>query len=47
MTIPENAIKVRIPLPTLHKGLLYVSQNEPDLLTQAPPRIICYDFRGE
>ena len=34
-------------LPTLHKGLLYVSQNEADLLTRAPPRIICYDFRGE
>ena len=34
-------------LPTLHKGLLYVSQNEHDLLTQAPPRIICYDFRGK
>ncbi len=34
-------------LPTLHKGLLYVSQNEPDLLTNAPPRIICYDFRGD
>jgi len=34
-------------LPTLHKGLLYVSQNEHDLLTRVPPRIICYDFRGK
>ena len=34
-------------LPSLHRGLLYVSQNEHDLLTRAPPRIICYDFRGK
>lgn len=34
-------------LPCLHKGLLYVSQNEHDLRTNAPPRLICYDFRGE
>jgi hypothetical protein len=33
--------------PCLHMGLLYVSQNEPDLLTNAPPRLICYDFRAE
>lgn len=34
-------------LPTLHKGLLYISQNDHDFRTNAPPRIICYDFRGE
>ena len=34
-------------VPCLHKGLLYVSQNEHDLLTNAPPRLVCYDFRGE
>ena len=34
-------------LPTLSQGLLYVSQNEGDFLTRQPPRIICYDFRGE
>lgn len=34
-------------LPSLHRGLLYVSQNDHDLVTKAPPRIICYDFRGE
>lgn len=34
-------------LPTLHNGLLYVSQNEHDLVNRAPPRVICYDFRGK
>lgn len=34
-------------LPVLHRGLLYVSQHEPDFLTQAPPRLICYDLRAD
>ncbi|MEO5959190.1 MAG: PQQ-binding-like beta-propeller repeat protein [Opitutaceae bacterium] len=34
-------------LPALHRGLLYVTHNQPDRLTGKPPRLICYDFRGE
>lgn len=34
-------------LPALHRGLLYVSQNERDVRSGKPPRIICYDLRGE
>lgn len=51
---PETIQRVRLfaarstwTLPSLHRGLLYVSQNEHDLVTKQPPRIICYDFRGE
>ncbi|NIP94422.1 MAG: PQQ-binding-like beta-propeller repeat protein [Akkermansiaceae bacterium] len=50
---PEFVQRVRLfaarsswALPSLHRGLLYVSQNEHDLLTNAPPRLVCYDFRG-
>lgn len=31
-------------LPVLHRGLLYVSQHEPDM-ARNPPRLICYDLR--
>ncbi len=31
-------------LPVIHRGLLYVSQHEPDQ-EGAPPRLICYDLR--
>ena len=34
-------------LPVLHKGLMYISQHEPDFFGQGEPRIICYDLRGE
>jgi len=34
-------------LPVLHRGLLYVSQHEPDMAGTAPPRLICYDLRAE
>ena len=34
-------------LPALHRGLLYVAQNTRDARDDQPPRIICYDFRGE
>lgn len=30
--------------PVIHKGLLYISQHEPDMAGN-PPRLICYDFR--
>jgi len=33
-------------LPALSHGLLYVSQNDPELTDKAPPRFICYDLRG-
>ena len=33
-------------LPALSKGLLYVSQNDPDLTDQTPPRFLCFDLRG-
>ncbi len=31
-------------LPVLHRGLLYISQHEPDM-DNNPPRLICYDLR--
>ena len=34
-------------LPALHRGLLYVVHNERDARSGSPPRLICYDFRGE
>lgn len=34
-------------LPALHRGLLYVTHNTPDLRERHPPRLICYDLRGE
>ncbi len=34
-------------LPALHRGLLYVAQNTRDVRDDKPPRIICYDLRGE
>jgi hypothetical protein len=34
-------------LPALHRGLLYVAQHLPDRRDNKPPRLICYDFRGE
>jgi hypothetical protein len=34
-------------LPALHRGLLYVAQNEREVRAGKPRRIICYDFRGE
>lgn len=33
--------------PVVHRGLLYVRQTNADLLTQTPPRLLCYDLRGE
>ena len=32
-------------LPAVSHGLLYVVQNQPDLVTGKPPRLLCYDFR--
>lgn len=32
--------------PALHRGLLYVAQNETDNRDRKPRRIVCYDFRG-
>ncbi|MEM7145800.1 MAG: PQQ-binding-like beta-propeller repeat protein [Verrucomicrobiota bacterium] len=32
-------------LPVLHKGLLYVCQNTPDVISKAPPRLLCYSLR--
>ena len=34
-------------LPSLHRGLLYVVQNSPDVLLGKKPRMICYDLRGK
>ncbi len=34
-------------LPALHRGLLYVAQNERDSRADQARRIICYDLRGE
>ncbi len=34
-------------LPALHRGLLYVAQNERDSRADKSRRIICYDLRGE
>lgn len=33
-------------LPALSRGLLYVVQNQKDLVTGTPPRLLCYDFRA-
>lgn len=33
-------------LPVLHRGLLYISQHEPDMEGNGP-RLICYDLRAE
>jgi outer membrane protein assembly factor BamB len=33
-------------LPVLSKGLLYVVQNTRDILSGAPPRLLCYDLRS-
>ncbi len=33
-------------LPVLCRGLLYVTQNTRELITGAPPRLLCYDLRG-
>lgn len=32
--------------PIVSHGLLYVTQNNPDVLTRKPPRLICYDLRA-
>jgi outer membrane protein assembly factor BamB len=34
-------------LPAVYRGLLYVAQNERDVRSRTPRRIICYDFRAE
>lgn len=34
-------------LPALHRGLLYVAQNEKDARAGKARRLICYDLRGE
>ena len=34
-------------LPVLSHGLLYVTQNTRDILNHDPPRLLCYDLRGE
>ena len=34
-------------LPVLSRGLLYVTQNTPGFLRREPPRLLCYDLRGE
>ena len=34
-------------LPALHRGLLYVAQNDRDARDGTPRRLICYDLRGE
>ena len=33
-------------LPTLHRGLLYVCQNEPGLTGDTTRRLLCYDLRA-
>ena len=33
--------------PALSRGLLYVCQNTRDALHGTPPRLLCYDLRGE
>lgn len=33
-------------LPVVSRGLLYVTQNTPDLMTRKGPRLLCYDLRG-
>jgi len=51
---PELRQRVRLfaaqsawTLPVLHRGLLYVMQNERDARAGTPPQLICYDLRGE
>ncbi len=51
---PELRQRVRLfsaqsawTLPVLHRGLLYVLQNERDVRAGTPARLICYDLRGE
>ena len=34
-------------LPVLSHGLLYVTQNTPDIIRHGGPRLLCYDLRGE
>jgi len=34
-------------LPVLSRGLLYVTQNTPGFINREPPRLLCYDLRGE
>ena len=34
-------------LPVLSHGLLYVNQNARDTLNKTPPRLLCYDLRGD
>jgi outer membrane protein assembly factor BamB len=34
-------------LPVLSHGLLYVNQNTRDVMRHDPPRLLCYDLRGE
>jgi outer membrane protein assembly factor BamB len=34
-------------LPVLSRGLLYITQNSRDLIRRDPPRLLCYDLRGE
>jgi outer membrane protein assembly factor BamB len=34
-------------LPVLSRGLLYVTQNTRDFIRRDPPRLLCYDLRGE
>ena len=34
-------------LPVLSHGLLYVGQNSRDVIRREPPRLLCYDLRGE
>jgi hypothetical protein len=33
-------------LPVVCRGLLYVTQNERDLINGTGPRLLCYDLRG-
>jgi outer membrane protein assembly factor BamB len=34
-------------LPVLSHGLLYVNQNSRDVIHRDPPRLLCYDLRGD
>ena len=34
-------------MPAIHRGLLYVTQNEPALTGDTTRRLLCYDLRGE
>lgn len=33
--------------PVIHRGLLYVTQNDRSYVDRSPPRLLCYDLRGE